>query len=283
MLITSLEDFLKSIPTARGSEWSALEPFANTADSTIQSLLTGSDLYTYIDGLAVDSVLKTTLRNLIAFQLYKDAIPFVDLIQTNNGFGIVSGTNIAPASKERVERLMLWCTNSIDKTTDLLITQLMDDSTALAEWKKFKRFNNLTNCIFVTGIDFAEYIPQAPKGDVRGDRTDFLSVKGSLLAFQKNELSTLISADYLAELITQNRSNTLTEVNSFIVEICKLILVKLLEKDIDEAKKLFNNLGYMFEKKLSDYPTYAASDEYKLKTSPVYENKLEYPTFFFGM
>jgi len=277
MLITSLEDFLKSIPTARGSEWSALEPFAITADSTIQSLLTGSDLYTYIEGLAVDSVLKTTLRNLIAFQLYRDAIPFVDLVQTNNGFGVVSGTNIAPASKERVERLMLWCTNSFDKTTDLLITQLMDDSTALAEWKKSKRFNNLTNCLFVTGIDFSEYT----KTD--GSRTDFLKAKGQLLAFQKNELSTLISADYLAELITQNRSNTLTDVNSFIVEICKLILVKLLEKDIDEAKKLFNNLGYMFEKKLTDYPTYAASDEYKLKISPVYENKLEYPTFFFGM
>ena len=277
MIITSLEDFLKSIPTARGSEWSALEPFANTADVTIKSLLTGSDLYTYIDGLAVDSGLKTTLRNLIAFQLYRDAIPFVDLIQTNNGFAVVSSTNFAPASKERVERLTLWCANSIDKTTDLLITQLISDNDALTQWKKSKRFNNLTNCLFLTGIDFAEYT----KTD--GSRTDFLKAKGQLLAFQKNELSSLISADYLDELITQNRSNTLTEVNSFVVEICKLILVKLLEKDIDEAKKLFNNLGYMFEKKFTDYPTYAASEEYKLKIAPKYENKLEYPTFFFGM
>jgi len=276
-LIDSLEKFILSIPTARGSEWPALEPFANTADGTIQSLLTGSDLYTYIEALEDTSVLKTSLRNLIAFQTYRDAIPFVDLIQTQNGFGVVSGNNIAPASRERVERLMLWCTNSIDKTTDLLITQLMDDSTALAKWTKSKRFNNLTNCLFVTGIDFAGYT----KTD--GSRTDFLKAKGQLLAFQKNELSTLISADYLAELIAQNRSNTLTEVNSFIVEICKLILVKLLEKDIDEAKKLFNNLGYMFEKKLTDYPTYAASAEYALKISPAYENKLEYPVFFFGM
>ena len=283
MIITSLEDFLLSIPTAEGTDWKALEPFANSADATIQTLLTGSDLYDYIEALEESATLRKTLRNLIAFQLYRDAIPFVDLIQTNNGFAVVNNSNQLPASKERVERLILWCDKYIDKSTDLLIMQIMDDSAALAEWKKFKKFNNLTNCLFLTGIDFADYAPQAPKGDVRGSRADFLGAKGSLMTFQKNELAKVVSLAYLNELIEQNRNNELTVPNTFIVEICKLILVNMYDKNTDEADKLFNNLAYMFEKELNDYPTYAGSEEYALKISPKYVNKASDPVYFFGM
>ena len=42
------------------------------------------------------------------------AIPQLDLILTPNGFGIVSNQNIAPASKERIERLLI----SLEKTRD---------------------------------------------------------------------------------------------------------------------------------------------------------------------
>ena len=274
MIIASLEDFLKCIPTAEGSAWTALEPFSNSADATIKALLVGSDLYDYIEAMEDGDELKTTLCNLIAFQLYKNAIPFVDLIQTNNGFAVVNNNNHAPASKERVERLILWCEQSIDLHTDLLIIQLMSNEAALTEWTKFKGFKNLTNCLFLTGVDFASYSKHS-------SRADFLKLKPTLLAAQKNDVSAALSIDYVAELITQIRTNALTELNENIVDSCKLVLAKYAEKEEHEAKKLLTEIVVLMEKTIDDYPTYAASAEYALKIAPKYQNKATDPTFFF--
>ena len=45
-------------------------------------------------------------RIIVASEAMLHAIPQLDLILTPNGFGIVSNQNIAPASKERIERLL---------------------------------------------------------------------------------------------------------------------------------------------------------------------------------
>ena len=46
-------------------------------------------------------------RMAVAAEAMLHAVPQLDLVLTPNGFGVVSNTNIAPASKERVERLLL--------------------------------------------------------------------------------------------------------------------------------------------------------------------------------
>ena len=50
--------------------------------------------------------LKVTMARIVAFDAFRNAIPHLDLILTPNGFGIVNNSSIAPASKERVERLI---------------------------------------------------------------------------------------------------------------------------------------------------------------------------------
>ena len=50
--------------------------------------------------------LKVTMARIVAFDAFRNAVPHLDLILTPNGFGIVNNSNIAPASKERVERLI---------------------------------------------------------------------------------------------------------------------------------------------------------------------------------
>ena len=50
--------------------------------------------------------LKVTMARIVAFDAFRNTIPHLDLILTPNGFGIVNNYNIAPASKERVERLI---------------------------------------------------------------------------------------------------------------------------------------------------------------------------------
>lgn len=58
------------------------------------------------------------------------AVPQLDLVLTPNGFGVVSNTNIAPASKERVERLLL----SLEKMRDDTLAVLLPLLTQEAAW-----------------------------------------------------------------------------------------------------------------------------------------------------
>ena len=55
------------------------------------------------------------------------AVPQLDLVLTPNGFGVLSNTNIAPASKERVERLLLSLEKMRDDTLAVLLPLLTQD------------------------------------------------------------------------------------------------------------------------------------------------------------
>ena len=57
------------------------------------------------------------------------AIPQLDLVLTPNGFGIVSNSNVAPASKERVERLLASLEKMRDDTLQVLLPLLATEPT----------------------------------------------------------------------------------------------------------------------------------------------------------
>ena len=57
------------------------------------------------------------------------AIPQLDLVLTPNGFGIVSNSNVAPASKERVERLLASLEKMRDDTLQVLLPLLAAEPT----------------------------------------------------------------------------------------------------------------------------------------------------------
>ena len=69
-------------------------------------------------------------RMAVVAEAMLHAVPQLDLVLTPNGFGVVSNTNIAPASKERVERLLL----SLEKMRDDTLAVLLPLLTQEAAW-----------------------------------------------------------------------------------------------------------------------------------------------------
>ena len=63
-------------------------------------------------------------RMAVVAEAMLHAVPQLDLVLTPNGFGIVSNSNIAPASKERVERLLLSLEKMRDDTLAVLLPLL---------------------------------------------------------------------------------------------------------------------------------------------------------------
>ena len=65
-------------------------------------------------------------RIITAAEAMLHAIPQLDLILTPNGFGIVSNQNVAPASKERIERLLLSLEKLRDDALQIILAMLPD-------------------------------------------------------------------------------------------------------------------------------------------------------------
>lgn len=279
LLINSIEDFVRWIPTASGSEWSALQPHVETAQIDLTLNLLGADLNTALIALEVTTVHRIVANKLLALTAYHAAIPFVDLVQTENGFAVVSNNNLAPASKERVERLIGWCEGQIDELTDLLIKLVMGNTALLEKWTLFPEFKELVNCFFVTGKDFAGFINSTEK--LR--RKELLQHKSELLSWQENVIAPVISKNYLAQLISEIRVQTFTPGATNMIGHCKLVLSALVAGNTDQAERLLSKISNLLDANLATYTAYAASEEYALKNATRDVNKADHPTFFFGL
>lgn len=58
---------------------------------------------------------------IVVFKAFADAIPSLDLVVTPTGFGVVSTDSVAPASKDRINRLLESIRSQIDGELDLLL------------------------------------------------------------------------------------------------------------------------------------------------------------------
>lgn len=75
--------------------------------------------------------LLTALAAVAVHRALADAIPSLDLVQTVNGFAVVSNQNLAPASRDRVDRLIAAHRSQCDTAINTLMPLLA----AIPEWR----------------------------------------------------------------------------------------------------------------------------------------------------
>ena len=90
----------------------------------------------------------------------------------------------------------------------------------------------------------------------------------------------MVSRALLEEIISQVRTNAVTEKNQKILYACRVIVGLKIKGDENLLKRFCDLVSTDLDNNSDDYPTYAGSDEYKLKTAALYENKEDDPTFF---
>lgn len=278
MLVSSIEDFVKYIPTAAGTTWDAIATFMYDADAEMELMSFGTNAMSALKALSADNDIRKIANKIHCLLGYHHSIPFTDLIQTKTGFAVTNTGNMAPASKERVERLIAWCDDQINTLMDLLTESIRMNSNLLSEWKKFSGYPQIFDCLFVTGIDFAR------SAQVEGNkRTVFLKEKPNLVSIQNNVLAPVVSKKYLAELISMVSNNNITTDAAPVITLCKQVLGQIFIKNNDNALKTLNEISNLLESDTTKYSTYVSSPEYTLRHSANYENKQEDSTYFFGM
>lgn len=162
ILVTSDNVLRKYIPnvisyvTGEVSLFEKLSPFLVTAERWVAETFTSDAVLTSIAASAEGNAMKVFATKVVVAHAFMSAVPSLDIVLTANGFGIVSNSNIAPASKERVERLVSSLEAERDRSIKLLLTELSKDTSWLATEQcgffKATLFPNLDLCDYL-GVD----------------------------------------------------------------------------------------------------------------------------------
>lgn len=158
-LITSEEILRRYIPnvlqTVKGEVplFDKLTSFLDIAEEWVAHTFTSQATFSTIAGYADANIIKTYAAKVVVCEAFKNAVPSLDLILTPNGFGIVSNSNVAPASKERVYRLIDSLEAERDNAIRLLLSSLPGETSwmtsTLCEYFSATMFPNLDICDYL--------------------------------------------------------------------------------------------------------------------------------------
>ena len=83
-----------------------LAHFLDLAEDWVKTTFTSESTFNTICGYTDSNPLKITTARLVVADALRRAIPSLDIVLSPNGFAVVNTSNLAPASKPRVDRLI---------------------------------------------------------------------------------------------------------------------------------------------------------------------------------
>lgn len=242
MLINSIEKLKAVIPTVFGSDFARYEPFMNEADEYLKAELIGNTIYEAVQAAAenpppprgggaapftADEIITKLCINVAALKGYLIAIPFLDLAETETGFVVASdmGNNIVPASKERVDKLIVGVKARLSDAIEMLLEYLEGNEYYLEAWSECKAYIYIHESYIFTLKEFRRYAKYG------GNRLDWINELPLLVRTIRNRIQPMISAEQSAEIITQLKAGTLNNANKKIIEDLRFSLAAFVTAD----------------------------------------------------
>lgn len=282
--ITDNYNITTFIPNVDAIDTAQIGPFLADAEDFVNDQLLGDALYLHTAGLGTEDPFRKNVANAVFLKAIYEAIPFIDLILTPNGFAVVSNSNQAPASKDRVLALRNQVKNRFWSWFDTIINQIIKAEPLRLLWVTGKPFELITQTVFITGVNYSQYAQVV--WDTNSDIRPLDSDRSFILLSEQSLIEPAISADYLAELKTKQYTGTLTPDDVTILGLVKSAIGLELSSKTATPQKCYDYLNKAInhmERFISKYPTYQNSQEYTVRHSLAYENKLEDKTYFGGL
>jgi hypothetical protein len=159
----------------------------------------GRDLMQLADGQSPPPVLIAVLEPVLANFALVEAIPFLDLVLTSTGFGIVSNDNIAPASADRVKSLARAAATAATDAMDQLLYEIETTDDLADLWNK--------SCIIQGSLlrntnEFQQQI------DINESRTRFFAIKQAIDLYERKRIVNMVGTRQINELLRKRTDKT---------------------------------------------------------------------------
>lgn len=250
-----------------------VHPWLVIAEQWVSDRFTGAAV---LDAIAADT--DTTIWQqtaiLIMSEAMRQAIPSLDVVLTPNGFGIVSNQNVAPASKERVERLI----ESMTAGRDLNIDYLLDSLSERADWLQTKQRDWFCQTLLQSPRD-AELGVYGPEWT--GNRWEaFIELRE-----RARNIEAAIAERWVSEeLMERLRQAIITpgspsEDTALALRLRDCVFAEL--KGEPRRCRMLDRVVNYVRQRPEEYPEWAESDTARLFDPPVFRNEKNSKGYFF--
>ena len=205
-----------------------------------------------------------TACKVLATDAFLRAVPSLDLVLTPNGFGVVSNNTIAPASKDRVDRLL----TSLENSRDFAIDQLLHELLANPDWRTTPQGRFFLATLFQT--------PLALPADLRGNKgwEVFLQTHAQVVLIEQELADKFISREVYARL----RSDIDNPDFAVLIQPLQAIECQLLTGKPLPYKQLIALVDYI--RKSEQFPEWHTSQTAERYQPHAFENTKNSPAYW---
>lgn len=240
------------------------------AENWVIETFTSSKTFNTICGYVEDNPIRIITAKLIASEALRRAIPSLDLVLTPNGFGVVSNQNVAPASKERVDRLI----GSLADYRDECIANLLPALVGASQWLTSSQASFFGETLFP---DLA--ITEQVKGT--GSKWErYLSLRPKILDIEASLAEEFFSPELMARLRNEVLRKTHTADLAHVINAIRGQVVDLLNGGSIRMRDMIDVVNHI-RCNPDLYPEWHDSETAKLYAPPIFKNKKEAKGYFF--
>ncbi len=281
-LINSNETLLKYIPNTlkavagETSLYDKVQYHLQQSEAWLTNAFVSSDTMSRIKTYSDTMPLLHHCRMTLAADAMLHAVPQLDLILTPNGFGIVSTSNIAPASKERIERLLA----SLEKLRDDALAIVLAMLPGAHHWTSSSQYDYFAATMFptldiVTSLGYSDHIWQR----YQDLHTQLLTIENRLASdFFSHELMTALrTLNILSQWDTSSDSAHYRRIYQRIAAI-EFSVLRIGEYPMPS---IIDTVNILRTAKGNLFAEWKQSDTAKLFENYGYKNKKQSAAYFF--
>lgn len=245
--------------------------FLNLAEDWVKITFTSESTFNTICGYTDSNNIKILCSRLVVADALRRAIPSLDIVLTPNGFGVVNTSNIAPASKPRVDRLV----GSMLAHRDDCIAALLPEIVGASKWLASDRADFFGATLF-PDLGIVDSL-----GSVQGSRWEkYLELRSQVIDLEASLAEEWFSPELMSALRSENLRGDLTGKRSEIVKQVKAQVVGYLRSGSFNSRRLADIVNYI-RLNPESFSEWHKSETAKLFAPPVFRNEKKASGYFF--
>ena len=245
--------------------------FLDLAEDWVKTTFTSESTFNTICGYTDSNNIKILCSRLVVADALRRAIPSLDIVLTPNGFGVVNTSNLAPASKPRVDKLI----GSMLAHRDDCIAALLPEIVGASKWLASDRADFFGATLF-PDLGICDAV-----GGATGSRWEkYLELRSQVIDLEASLAEEWFSPELMSALRSENLRGNLTGKRSEIVKQVKAQVVGYLRSGSFNSRRLADIVNYI---RLNPefFSEWHQSETAKLFAPPLFRNKRKASGYFF--
>lgn len=245
--------------------------FLDLAEDWVKTTFTSESTFNTICGYTDSNPLKVLTSRLVVADALRRAIPSLDIVLSPNGFAVVNTSNLAPASKPRVDRLI----GSMLSHRDDCIAALLPGLVGASKWLTSSQADFFGATLF-PDLHIVDAV-----GGATGSKWDrYLELRPQVIDLEASLAEEWLSPELMSALRSETLRGDLNEKRHEIVRQVKAQVVGYLRGGSFNSRRLADIVNYI---RLNPefFSEWHKSETAKLFAPPVFRNEKKASGYFF--